>query len=330
MSDFDADVQRRQVDWRLKHIGNQEHGKQNGVERPWILPENLWKDGLWEGIKDSLPEYLNKEGVQRHKGCHNLKSSWMLCANLYFSFRDDKDMLAGFLNKYVNNKIKTVDRIELEYAEDGKLKPSELLGEPQGTRGANQTSPDVAFVVNGGKGLILTENKYTEHSFYPCSGRKSDYGNPDIKRCLDIEKVLGNTEDTCYMNKWEAGNHTNRKYWDFIKVSENGKRTLKTCPAATNGYQIFRQQALAEGIARSGKYEFVISCVTYDQDNQTLISCLKSSGIDDFRIGWGSIFEGKAGFASFSHQQFVSWVRENDSNGKWKDWLSYIKNRYGY
>jgi hypothetical protein len=132
------------------------------------------------------------------------------------------------------------------------------------------------------------------------------------------------------MNKWEAGNHTNRKYWDFIKVSENGKRTLKTCPAATNGYQIFRQQALAEGIARSGKYEFVISCVTYDQDNQTLISCLKSSGIDDFRIGWGSIFEGKAGFASFSHQQFVSWVRENDSNGKWKDWLSYIKNRYGY
>jgi len=330
MSDFDSDVERRQVNWRLKHISNQEHGKQNGVKRPWILPENLWKEGLWDGIKDSLPEYLNKEGVQQHKGCHNLKSSWMLCANLYFSFRDDKDILAGFLNKFVNNKIKTVDRIELEYAEDGKLKPSELLGEPQGTRGANQTSPDVAFVVNGDKGLILTENKYTEHSFYPCSGRKSNYGNPDIKRCLDIEKVLGNTKETCYMNNWESENHTNRKYWDFITVSENGKRILKTCPAATNGYQLFRQQALAEGIARSGKYEFVISCVAYDQENKTLISCLKSSGIDDFRIGWGSIFEGKVEFASFSHQRFVSWIRENDSNGKWKDWLSYIKNRYGY
>jgi len=70
------------------------------------LPENLWKEGLWEGIKDSLPEYLNKEKVQRHKGCHNLKSSWVLCANLYFSFQRDKELLAGFLNKFVNSKFK--------------------------------------------------------------------------------------------------------------------------------------------------------------------------------------------------------------------------------
>ncbi|MFH1370836.1 MAG: hypothetical protein ABII09_06075 [Planctomycetota bacterium] len=327
--DFDEEVARQQVDWRTKHVQCKEQGVQNGLKRPWILPENHWKDGLWEGIKESLPKYLVKEGIKRHTGCHNLKSSWMLCANLYFPFRDDKEMLACFLNKYVSDRIRTVDRIELEY-EDDKLKPTELLGEPQGIRGANQTSPDVAFVVNGGRGLILTENKYTEHSFYPCSGRKPKYHNPDIKRCLDIEKVMGNPKDTCYMNDWDDGKRTNRKYWDFIKFSENATGTLKKCPAATAGYQLFRQQSLAEGIAQNGDYEFVISCVAYDQNNQALISCLKSTGIDDFRIGWGGLFKGKAGFASFSHQQFVNWVRENDFKGKWKTWLQYVKNRYSY
>lgn len=252
----------------------------------------------------------------------------MLCANLYFPFRDNREMLAGFLNKYVSDRIRTVDRIELEY--EDKLKQSELLGEPQGTRGANQTSPDIAFVVNEGRGLILTENKYTEHSFYPCSGRKPDYGNPDINRCLNIEKVLSNPKETCYMNNWDNGKRNNRKYWDFIIFSENAKDMLRQCPAAIAGYQLFRQQALAEGIAQNGDYEFVISCVAYDHNNQTLITCLKSTGIDDFRTGWGRLFKGKAGFACFSHQQFVSWIRESDYNNTWKNWIQYIKERYGY
>ncbi|MFC1737971.1 hypothetical protein ACFL1G_02850 [Planctomycetota bacterium] len=330
MTNFDKQIADQQVRWRKNNIDTEEMGIQNGLKRPWILPENLWKEGLWEGIKESLPKYLKKGKVQRHKGCHNLKSSWMLCANLYFPFHEDKNLLAGFLNKYINDKIKTVDRIELEYAEGGKLNPKKLLGEPQGTRGANQTSPDVAFIVNGRKGLVLTENKYTEHSFYPCSGRKTEHGNPDIKRCLDIVRVLDNTKDTCYMNNWEADKRTNRKYWNFINISEDAKQTLKRCPAATAGYQLFRQQALAEGIAESGNYDFVISCVAYDNKNQTLISCLKSTGIDDFRTGWGNLFDGKAGFKSFSHQQWVDWVRNHDSKERWRDWLLYIEQRYGY
>ncbi len=103
-SDFDKHVAKQQIEWRKSNISTEEMGVQNGLKRPWILPENLWKEGLWKRIKDSLPEYLKEEKVQRHKGCHNLKSSWMLCANLYFSFRGDKDLLAGFLNKFVSNK----------------------------------------------------------------------------------------------------------------------------------------------------------------------------------------------------------------------------------
>ncbi|MBN1796076.1 MAG: hypothetical protein JW804_05335 [Sedimentisphaerales bacterium] len=327
VTDFDKFVEKEQIEWRKNNIATKKMGFQNKKQKWWILPKNLWTEGLWEGIRISLPKYLERANIQRHKDCHNLKSSWMLCANLYFPFRRDKDLLAGFLRKYVNERIEIVDKIELEYDAGGCLNPSALLGEPKGKRGANQTSPDIAFIVNGGSGLILTENKYTEHSFYPCSGRRLNNGNHDVKRCIDVAKILSDPKGIC---RWYDGKGTNRKYWDFIKLSGKAGQKLKKCPAATSGYQLFRQQALAEGIAQSGKYDFVISCVAYDACNRTLIKCLRTTGIDDFRTEWGCFFKGKAVFESFSHQQFVDYVRKNDTSGNWKDWLCYINKRYGY
>lgn len=56
--------------------------------------------------------------------------------------------------------VVAVDAIELEYAEVGELHPSTLLGELGGSRGSGQTSPDFAFLVNGGRGLVLTEKNW--------------------------------------------------------------------------------------------------------------------------------------------------------------------------
>ncbi|MFC1783584.1 hypothetical protein ACFL02_08365, partial [Planctomycetota bacterium] len=187
MTDFDQQVAQYQVEWRSKNIANQKWGEQNRVKRPWILPKEIWEEGLWPGIRSSsdhpLAAYLEKYDVEKHDGVHNLKSSWVLCANLYFPFQRDKELLVGFLKDHVSKDIKSVEAIELEYAEKSPLNPTTLLGEPdKGKRGKHQTSPDVAFLVttdNGGRGLILTENKFTEHSFYECSGRDKKYGNPD-------------------------------------------------------------------------------------------------------------------------------------------------------
>ncbi|MHC4441127.1 MAG: PGN_0703 family putative restriction endonuclease [Planctomycetota bacterium] len=334
---FDKVMNEHQVAWRERHIPYSDQGVQNRVRRPWLLPKNRWQDGLWEGIRDcssnSLPQYLKEAKVQEHRGVHNLKSSWILCANLYFPFRQDRELLAGFLAQHVSGCIKSVDGIELEYAEPEPLDPSTLLGEPGGIRGTNQTSPDVAFIVtttNDNKGLVLTENKLTEHSFYRCSGRDNKHGNPDNKRCLDFAKIYSDLANQCYQLNWENEHRPNRKYWDHIKISKHGHQVLKICPAANGGYQLFRQQALAEAIAQSGKYELVISCVAYDERNAGLIGCLKSMGIEDFRQGWASLFEGKTGFATFSHQQWIEWVHENDQQGRWQDWLKYVGERYGY
>ena len=335
MSDFDTYVQEQQVNWRSRHIACQEYGEHNGKERPWILPRQVWQENLWPKIRSdsehSLPDYLEKNNIDKHTGVHNLKSSWVLCANLYFPFQHNPEMFAGFLKEKVSRLVESVDKIELEYAEEQPLNPTILLGEPDsGKRGKNQTSPDVAFIINGGKGLMLTENKFTEHSFYECSGRKKEHGNPDIKRCLDFGLVSSDTANNCYQCHWEDGSRKNRKYWDYITVNEKGRKLLKRCPAAVSGYQLFRQQALAEAIARSNKYDFVISCVAYDERNETLVGSLSGTGIADFTKDWACLFEGKAKFTTFTHQQWVDWVRKNDTQGLWKEWLSYVEERYGY
>ena len=329
----------RQKDWRRKNIASQECGYQGGKSYPWILPRRLWEEALWPGIRsrstNSLPEYLRQNHVQKHRGVHNLKSSWVLCANLYFPFRQDGGLpiLAGFLKEHVSPDIEAVETVELEYAEASPLDPQTLLGEPEGgQRGVNQTSPDVAFLVRtiGGKGLILTENKLVEHSFYPCSGRKSDVQNPDCRRCMDWQKLLSDLPGQCWQLQWEQGKRKNRKYWDHIRISEHGQRVLTQCPAATGGYQLFRQQALAEGIATSARYDLVVSCVAYDARNNELIHCLRSSGVANFAAGWGPLFDGLARFSTFTHQQWVAWVRAHDISGQWRDWLTYVETRYGY
>jgi len=332
--DFTHYMNDYQTHWRRDLLTNQEEGEQHQKKRLWILPRELWEEGLWPNIRsghdNSLPAYLNSTGVQKHDGVHNLKSSWVQCANLYFPFRDSREILAGFLHERVSSLIETVDQVELEWAEKPPLDPTTLLGEPQGQRGKNQTSPDIVFLVNAGKSIVLTENKFTEHSFYPCSGRKKIYGNPDPQRCLDLHKVCKDTANQCYMLQWAKGKRTNREYWDYIKLTAEGLTTLRYCPAATAGYQLFRQQALAEALAQKNTYEFVISCVAYDEHNRTLIECLKGTGIEDFITGWGPLFEGKATFASFTHQQWVAWVRNHASKDWHQDWLEYVRQRYGF
>jgi hypothetical protein len=122
-----------------------------------------------------------------------------------------------------------------------------------------------------------------------------------------------------------------RKYWKHLApvIHREAFSSLQSCPAAKAGYQIFRQQAFAEGIAASGKYDFVVSCLAVDARNETLAACLKSTGISDLR-DWGRLFNGKAHFAVFAHQDWVAWVRDQGDRAEWANWLGYVQERYGF
>lgn len=279
-----------------------------------------------------MRRYLLRSGINRHVGAHNLKSSWVSGVNLYFPFDKSphgRSLFAGFLSTYVDPRIRTVESVELEYAECDALSPADLLGETGGRRGSGQTSPDIAVLVNGGAGLLLIENKLTERSFYSCSAR-TDVGsagrpaNPDARRCNRAAEIAVNALPLCHQQVW------GRKYWEHLQAVVNQHRVsvLKCCPAAKSGYQLFRQQALAEGIAKSSKYEFVATCVALDHRNDVLAGCLKSTGLADIRE-WGDLFAGRSKFRVFSHQDWMAWVRGHDAD-RWQDWLDWMQQRYRF
>ena len=337
MRSFDQWMKDRQAEWRRTHVASQEHGKWEGRPYAHILPKDLWEEGLWPGIgresENSLPVYLQRTGVSKHKNAHHLNSSWMLCANLYFPFRataDGRDLLASFLNRHVAEEIDSLEEIELEYAEDGELHQSSLLGESGGTRGAYQTSPDLGLKVNEGRGLILVESKLAEPSFDNCSAGPHPrrtirrHGNPDPDRCNHPLDVVKDYANQCHQTAW------GRRYWEHLApvVDESTLAALLHCPAARSGDQLFRQHALAEGIAQSRRYDLVVSAVAVDERNDELDATLKRSGIDGLRQ-WGRLFNGRARFAVFTHQEWVGWVQEHDTEGRWSDWLSYVDSRYG-
>lgn len=336
MDSFDQWMKYRQAEWRRTHVASQEHGKWKGCPYAHILLKSLWEEGLWPGIDresdNSLPEYLRRTGVQKHKDAHHLNSSWILCANLYFPFGgsgEGRALFASFLQRRVAADIDSLEEIELEYEDECHgLRPLRLLGE-KGTRGANQTSPDLGLLVNGGQGLVLVESKLAEKSFYPCSASKERDRNgrpvnPDPDRCSRPSEVVVDHTNQCHQAAW------GRRYWEHLApvVDDRALTGLPHCPAMKYGYQLFRQQALAEGIAQSGRYDLVVSAVAVDERNDEAEAALRRSGILGLRQ-WGQLFKGRARFAVFTHQEWVGWVQDHDTAGKWTDWLSYVRSRYG-
>ncbi len=248
--------------------------------------------------------------------------------------------VVSFLNRELNLDIASIDAVELEYAAPGKLAPRNLLGESSGKRGSGQTSPDVAilFTCNDGKcGIFLVENKYTEHHFYACSAAKKTISNehslqglkpnPNPGRCRNIQDLLENPASNCHQVSW------GRKYWSILAKSldNNAMKNLPYCPAMSDGYQLFRQQALAQGIAEMGLFDHVFSGVAYDERNTKLIGCLNDLGMTDFRKDWPSLFNtgSKVKFHCFSHQELVLRVTRSRSAYIQK-WSKYVRDRYGY
>lgn len=335
MTSFDAQMTQSQVRWRRDNVDTADQGVQNKVTYEWLLPRWAWQQGLWPPLRGegpgSLQAYLTARRVRPHSGVHNLKSSWISGVNLYFPFGttgEARTLLAGFLRDYVDARVRGVDALDLEWSGDLELSPRTLLGETGGVRGAGRTSPDLGLSLNGGGGLLLVENKLVEHAFYRCparsgSGSVRQPGNPDPARCDDVPALLADP-GRCHQASW------GRQYWErlYDAIDADAFASLGCCPAARAGYQLLRQQALAEALARTGRYGFVVSVVALDARNVALTRSLRPSGLPDVR-DWGRLFRGRASFAVFTHQDWTAWVRARDPEGSWRAWAGWIAGRYG-
>ena len=339
MNSFDQWMKDRQAEWRRTHVASQEHGKWRSRPYAHILPKDLWEEGLWPGkavsrktrcqytFRELASESTNMPTTSIARGCYA-----PTCTFPSGGSADGKALFASFLKRRVAVEIDSLEEIELEYEDrDSRLRPSHVLGEEGGTRGAHQTSPDLGLLVNGGQGLVLVENKLTEDSFYKCSawkhkGSRRLPGNPDSHHCNNPLAVAKDYASQCHQHHPAWG----RRYWEHLApvVDEEALASLPHCPAMRDGFQLFRQHALAEGMAQSGRYNLVVSAVAVDERNDELDAALKRSGIAGLRQ-WEQLFKGRARFAVFTHQEWVGWVQERDTAGRWSDWLGYVSSRYG-
>jgi hypothetical protein len=330
--DFRARMLDRQVAWRARCLPDlTERGLWHRERYDHILPESAWTMNLWPGIAESLPAYLGEE-IQPHAGKHNLLSSWVLGASLYFPFGQDdegKALLASFLRDTVDARIARVTDVELEFADGGDLTAEKLLGETGGRRGAHQTSPDVGVRVtlqDGGAGLVLIEVKFCEKDFGSCSARRRELKPLGREASCDaLDVVLANLASACAQH-----DVYHRRYFDHLGgplVAADAAPRTGRCPAAVNGYQLFRQQALAEALALSGSYEMVVSALAYHAGNVGLVTCLKGIGLEDVER-WGSLFAGKAPFVAFAHQSWVRHVANSLNAPQWRSWIEWAGARY--
>jgi hypothetical protein len=347
MSSYHEDRKQDQLTWKARTLPHvEEPGLWQNQPYHHILPYRYREENLWNGIRANglfrLETYLSPRKIQPHTGRDNLLSSWTLAANLYFAFGQSVEgqaILAGFLAQVIDARIAAVTAVELEWEhKDDSLKPPALLGEKDGSRGTKQTSPDVAFEVvlkDGSTGVILTEVKFTEHNFYACSIRKQLSPQRVSDTCDDLSKLKQNPCGDC-------GQHTakSRRYWDHLANVFEWAAPLNRCPAATAGYQLFRQQALAEGLAKESEMTLVVSSLAYDERNTGLLRSLRSTAtrntpnpLEDVRTGWPQLFKStaKSQFKAFSHQSWVEFVRQAKGAPAWcGEWAEYVGDRYGF
>ena len=63
------DQQRKaQIKWRKDNVSTKEFGIQNGRVYEHVIPQRVWEENLWIGIRTELKEYLVEKEVQAHTG----------------------------------------------------------------------------------------------------------------------------------------------------------------------------------------------------------------------------------------------------------------------
>ncbi|MFV2044650.1 MAG: hypothetical protein ACC700_15625 [Anaerolineales bacterium] len=336
MTRFYEEARAHQIKWRSKGLPDLSAlGTHRQKEYSHLLPKEDWLRGLFLPIQEPLRQYIAEERIQPHSHKHNLLSSWMLCANLYFPFRGNKDglrLLTGFLASKLGIGKWDVEGLELEYSAEAPLDPGTLLGETGGRRGASQTSPDIAFLLTRAsevKGLILVECKYVESGFSICSGYsqsktiRKDRRNPDRDRCNHAGLVIDSPHTYCHLVSWD------RKYWEHIAETADKDKfgELNYCPARSNGYQLLREYAYAQGIANSGEYDEVIYAIAWDTRNDALTGSMQGPGLKDIEADWSGLFPGGVPIRTWAHGEWVDYV-ERRGGTRWADWVDYVRARY--
>ena len=320
---FRSQMEAKLICYKRNVLKCESQGKWRGKPYPHILPSGKWQYNLFEGIRDSVIQYFERNYIAWHQQKHNLLSSQILCVNLFFPLRQHLDVIQSFLSSHFSDVERVID-IDFEY-----IGPYEKnYFNEDGGRGQNRTSSDVAIIwkdKSNNKNMLLLEFKFTEPNFGECSKQS----NPNRSRCQSATKVIETPEKEC----WRA--IRGRSYWErILSVGSPFRREALTaekyCPFRYDFYQLMRNQLLAHCIEADSQADFsrVDFGIIYHADNETLLRMARPfAGERNPLKAWPRLLKDPNKFHTFTIQELLDAVDRKLPVGL-AEWRSYLKWKY--
>lgn len=294
---------RKQIKYYYNNLNKivQNKGYFDGEKRDFVLQNG--KDNLFGKIQDDCLKYFEQEKISwwgenksKHLPSGHLVSSQIHCLNHLFALRNDKDAVLAILNHVTEMGFDEVlpsslDRDGGYIAFEFAYKNNEILGETDkgARRGVLCTSIDAMIVARKGGDKWLIPIEWK----YTESYEKED-----------------KTNDT-RLNRYGAGIIESRR----LKTPENG--VAHSIYFQEPSYELMRQTILTEGLINRGLANNMFHLVVIPERNKVLRDAVEKEFVP--------MLEPNSKFCIIDPQSLLSPL---ESNAKYKDLITYLKNRY--
>lgn len=220
----------------------------------WVLRD----EHKTKNLKDaSWWKYI--EGKE-HRWARSLLSSQCFAVNLFGPMKHNSTLAKEvFLNLITHRTLESDDTVNVSF-EYTPTRGPKWLGETR-----QPTQIDVCFTIqrfNQFIGYLLIEVKFTESEFGSCRGAAESTpkkpGNPNPSWCLDLQSVIANPKERCWMADTKENG---RRYWEYM-LSPDAPFHFSTsapCPFRHSLYQLMRNQVMASALVQEGSAIGLIS-----------------------------------------------------------------------
>ena len=310
-------MKEHQIAWANKNGLNHLLESRHDSQLSWVLKKehktrNLQDLNWWKYI----------EGHE-HLWARALNSSQCFGVNLFGPLAENPILAKRELEFLLPHRtLEKCDAVTICFEHTPQDAP-EWLGETK-----QPTQVDVFFTVTRREkpiGHLLVEVKFTETEFGSCRGAvpmtPGNTSNPDSSRCLNLQAVLANPKQMCWMAEADNGRH----YWDFmLSASTHFKFTSEmACPFRKSLYQLMRNQVLALALVQYTSAEWAEFGVCIHPGNTEVRQLSEEvSGYKDALEAFNSILPDKTKIIEILPSNIIERARGIDpSLSVWADWM---------